>query len=191
MTGALLQANAVSKYFPGVKALEEVSITLEAGSIHALLGENGAGKSTLIKIVTGVYRADEGELLLDGRPVEFGGPRDAIAHRIGVVHQERNLIPRFSIGENIFLEQLGAYPFRPIDYRSINAQASQWLRMLDLDVDPATPVAELSVARMQLVEIAKALALTPNGAQIVSVANICHSVAKTRLGTVKNNLVPC
>ena len=117
------------------------------------------GKSTLIKIITGVYRPDGGGLLLDNEAVEFAGPRDAIAHHIGVVHQERNLIPRFSIGENIFLEQLGAFPFRPIDYRSINDRAREWLRMLDLDIDPSTPVSELSVARMQLVEIAKALAL--------------------------------
>ncbi len=159
MGDTVLRADAVSKYFPGVKALEDVSLQLEAGSIHALLGENGAGKSTLIKIITGVHRPDGGSLLLDGEPVEFSGPRDAIAHRIGVVHQERNLIPRFSIGENIFLEQLGAFPFRPIDYRAINKRAQKWLRMLDLEIDPSTPVSELSVARMQLVEIAKALAL--------------------------------
>ncbi len=159
MGNIVLRADAISKYFPGVKALEDVSLQLEAGSIHALLGENGAGKSTLIKIITGVHRPDGGRLLLDGEPAEFFGPRDAIAHRIGVVHQERNLIPRFSIGENIFLEQLGAFPFRPIDYRAINKRAQNWLRMLDLDIDPSTPVSELSVARMQLVEIAKALAL--------------------------------
>ena len=159
MSSAVLRADAVTKYFPGVKALQDVSLQLEPGSIHALLGENGAGKSTLIKIITGVYRPDGGSLLLDDEPVEFAGPRDAIAHRIGVVHQERNLIPRFSIGENIFLEQLGASPFKPIDYRSINSRARKWLHMLDLDIDPSTPVSDLSVARMQLVEIAKALAL--------------------------------
>jgi ribose transport system ATP-binding protein len=159
MDAAILEARGVSKFFPGVKALQGVSVRMEKSSIHALLGENGAGKSTLIKIITGVYRPDEGELLLDGAPVEMHGPRDAIANRIAVVHQERNLIPRFSVGENIYLEQLGADPLRRIDYADIFAHARQWLSVLDLDVDPRTPVSQLSVAKMQLVEIAKALSL--------------------------------
>jgi ribose transport system ATP-binding protein len=156
---AVFEARGVSKFFPGVKALQGVSLTLEPGSIHALLGENGAGKSTLIKIITGVHRPDEGQLLLDGKPVELGGPRDATAHRIGVVHQERNLIPRFSVGENIALEQLAGHPLRRVDYAKVNADARQWLKVLDLDIDPRIPVSQLSVAKMQLVEIAKALSL--------------------------------
>jgi ribose transport system ATP-binding protein len=155
----IFEARGVSKFFPGVKALQNVSLRMEPGSIHALLGENGAGKSTLIKIITGVYRPDEGELLLDGKRIELHGPLDAIAMRIGVVHQERNLIPRFSVGENIFLEQLGAHPLRRIDYAKINAHARHWLDMLELDIDPRMPVSQLSVAKMQLVEIAKALSL--------------------------------
>ncbi len=106
MADDVLVASDVSKSFPGVKALSDVSIRLARGSIHALLGENGAGKSTLIKIITGVYRPDSGTLTLDGKPLQFDGPRDAIAAGVGVVHQERNLIPRFSVGENIMLERL-------------------------------------------------------------------------------------
>ena len=136
-----------------------MSLKLAKGSIHALLGENGAGKSTLIKLITGVYRPDEGELLLDGAPASLTDPRHAMASGIGVVHQERNLIPRFSVGENIMLEQSVGRPLRPIDYASIHAEARRWLDMLGLDVDPATPVSQLSVAKMQLVEIAKALSL--------------------------------
>ena len=86
---------------------------MRGGSIHALLGENGAGKSTLIKIITGVHRPDAGELRLNGAPVRFEGPREAIAAGIGVVHQERNLIPRFSVGENILLERLGGSAVAP------------------------------------------------------------------------------
>src|ERR1700761_5918711 len=112
----VFQARGVSKFFPGVKALEGVSISLTKGSIHALLGENGAGKSTLIKLITGVLRPDEGELLVDGKPVTLLSTRDAIAMGIGVVHQERNLITRFSVGENIMLERLGERLFKPIDY---------------------------------------------------------------------------
>ncbi|CAM5769144.1 ABC transporter permease [Labrys miyagiensis] len=157
--GPVFQARGVSKFFPGVKALEGVSITLGKGSIHALLGENGAGKSTLIKLITGVLRPDEGELFVDGKPVHFSSTRDAIATGIGVVHQERNLIPRFSVGENIMLERLSDSPFKPIDYAEINKEARRWLDVLGLDLDPATPVSQLSVAKMQLVEIAKALSL--------------------------------
>ncbi len=121
------------------------------------MGENGAGKSTLIKIVTGVYKPDSGRLLLDGRPVEFASPRDALAAAIGAVHQERNLIPRFSVGENILLEHL---PTRSgmVDYTEAHRQARAALDLLDRTIDTRAEVATLSVAQMQIVEIAKAAA---------------------------------
>jgi ribose transport system ATP-binding protein len=155
---AVLEVQAVSKAFPGVRALDRVSMDLAEGEIHALIGENGAGKSTLIKIVTGVHQPDEGTLLLRGQPASFASPRAAIAAGISVVHQERNLIPRFSVGENIMLERL---PTRGglVDYAAIDREARRWLSVLDLDLDPRTPVSRLSVAQMQLVEIAKALSL--------------------------------
>ncbi|GGE11417.1 ABC transporter permease [Aureimonas endophytica] len=156
---AIFEARGIEKSFPGVKALKGVSLTLDTHSIHALLGENGAGKSTLIKIVTGVQRPDAGTLLLDGRTVAFANPREAIAQRIGVVHQERNLIPRFSVAENIHLEQIAGHLTKPVDHAELNRQAARWLEMLGLDIDPRTPVSRLSVAQMQLVEIAKALSL--------------------------------
>ena len=158
-TDDVLVASNVSKSFPGVKALSDVSIRLGRGSIHALLGENGAGKSTLIKIITGVYRPNSGTLTLDGAPLHFNGPRDAIAAGVGVVHQERNLIPRFSVGENIMLDRLGGGFLRPIDYDNVHAQARNWLDLLGLDLDSRTTVSRLSVAKMQMVEIAKALSL--------------------------------
>ena len=154
-----LEARGIQKAFPGVLALQDVTLTMRGGSIHALLGENGAGKSTLIKIITGVYHPDEGELRLNGAPVRFEGPRDAIAAGVGVVHQERNLIPRFSVGENILLERLGGGLMRPIDYDAVHAEARRWLKVLELDLDPRTPVSQLNVAKVQLVEIAKALSL--------------------------------
>ncbi|MBE0532321.1 MAG: sugar ABC transporter ATP-binding protein [Rhodospirillales bacterium] len=153
--GALLVENA-TKVFPGVKALDRVSMALNSGEIHALLGENGAGKSTLIKIVTGVYRPDEGEVRIMGKAVSFSSPRDAFAAGIGVVHQERNLIPRYSVAENIMIERL---PTKRglIDRGEMNRQASHWLAALDLAIAPEIPVNRLSVAQMQLVEIARAL----------------------------------
>jgi ribose transport system ATP-binding protein len=154
----VLEVRGVAKSFPGVRALDGVSMDLAAGEIHALIGENGAGKSTLIKILTGVHRPDAGTLLLRGQPVAFASPRDAIAAGISVVHQERNLIPRFSVGENIMLERL---PTRGglVDYAAVDREARRWLEVLDLDLDPRAPVSRLSVAQMQLVEIAKALSL--------------------------------
>ncbi len=156
-TGAVFEARDIRKTFPGVVALDSVSLTLEPGSIHALLGENGAGKSTLIKVITGVHQPDSGTLLLDGRQVAFHGARAARVHGIGVVHQERNLIPRFSIAENISLERFGAGMLKLVDRAEVEREARRWLDLLEFDVDPSTPVSRLSVAKMQLVEIARAL----------------------------------
>jgi ribose transport system ATP-binding protein len=158
MTGALC-VSRVSKSFPGVKALSDVSTTFQAGSVHALLGENGAGKSTLIKIVTGIHHQDEGEVLMGGKPVRFANPRKAAAGGLGVVHQERNLVTRFSVGENIMLDRLGAHSLSTVDYRAVHKEAERWLALLELDVDPRTRVSRLSVAQMQLVEIGKALSV--------------------------------
>jgi ribose transport system ATP-binding protein len=152
-----LRIIGVSKSFPGVRALDNVSMTIRPGTVHALLGENGAGKSTLIKIITGIHQPDSGEVQLGGRPVRFTSARQSAAAGIGVVHQERNLVPRFSIGENIMLDRLGAGSLSPVDYPAIHAEATRWLKLLDLDLDPREPVSRLSVAQMQLVEIAKAL----------------------------------
>lgn len=159
-------AENLVKTFPGVRALDGASLALEPGSVHALLGENGAGKSTLIKIVTGVYRPDEGRLLVsDGTggadgltEVHFSGPQDAQRAGIGVVHQERNLIPAFSVAENIALQ---AVPTRHgfVDRAAMRTLARRCLDQLDVRLDVDRTVGSLSVAQTQLVEIAKALAV--------------------------------
>jgi ribose transport system ATP-binding protein len=154
-----LQVSNVCKSFPGVKALNNVSMTIGAGSVHALLGENGAGKSTLIKIITGIYPPDSGSVTMNGKPVRFANLRQAAAGGLGVVHQERNLVTRFSVGENIMLDRLGASALSRVDYTAIHREAETWLKLLDLEVDPRTIVSRLSVAQMQLVEIGKALSL--------------------------------
>ncbi|GLW99091.1 sugar ABC transporter ATP-binding protein [Microtetraspora sp. NBRC 16547] len=156
----VLSAEKLVKTFPGVRALDQATLTLTAGSVHALLGENGAGKSTLIKLLTGVYRPDGGRVLLAGpdgpQEVHFGSPQDAQRAGVGVVHQERNLIPAFSVAENICLQHL---PRRKglVDRARVRSEARRCLELLDVDIDPDTPVSRLSVAQMQLVEIAKAL----------------------------------
>ena len=156
-------AEKIVKNFPGVRALDQATLRLEPGTIHALLGENGAGKSTLIKIVTGVYRPDRGRLLRtdeQGNMTElaFAGPLDAQRAGIGVVHQERNLIPAFSVAENIALQTV---PRRRgfVDRDAMRELARRCLARLDVPLDLDRPVSGLSVAQQQLVEIAKALAI--------------------------------
>ena len=154
-----IELRGIAKTFPGVRALSDVDLVLRYGEIHALVGENGAGKSTLLKIVTGVYRPDGGSVRVDGVERHFTSPRDAIQAGIGTVHQERNLIPRFSVAENITLERPPTSAPGLIDATQMIAEARHWLETLDVATDPRTPVDQLSVAQMQLVEIAKALSL--------------------------------
>jgi ribose transport system ATP-binding protein len=154
-----LEISAANKSFPGVKALDKASFRLRKGSIHALLGENGAGKSTIIKIITGVHRQDSGTLFINGKEETLNNPNDATKFGISVVHQERNLIRRFSVGENLMLNNLPKTVLGLIDYDEIAIQSKKWLEIMDLDIDPNTVVSELTVAKMQLCEIAKALSL--------------------------------
>ncbi len=154
-----LELRAIRKVFPGVVALAGVDLVLRYGEIHALVGENGAGKSSLLKVVTGVYQADAGTVRVDGEEVRFATPRDAIRAGIAAVHQERNLIPRFSVAENITLEQPPLKGGQFIDQERMIAEARRWLDVLRLPIDPLLPVERLSVAQIQLVEIAKALSL--------------------------------
>jgi ribose transport system ATP-binding protein len=158
-TVARLEVSGIRKEFPGVVALDDVSLQLRGGEIHALLGENGAGKSTLIKVLTGVYQPDSGAISLDGEPVAFGSPRAALAAGTSVVHQERNLIPQFTVAENILLERLPTRGPQLVDHAAINRLAMPWIEMVGLEAAPTAVVSELSVAQMQLVEIAKALSL--------------------------------
>ncbi|MEU3478404.1 sugar ABC transporter ATP-binding protein [Streptomyces sp. NPDC033754] len=156
MSEVLLECEDIVKVFPGVRALDGVGLRLTAGSVHALLGENGAGKSTLIKVITGVHAPDGGRLVRSGRELRLRSPLEATGAGIGVVHQERNLIPGFSVAENITLQNP---PSRRglIDRDAMTAPALRCLAELGLDIDPHRPVRELSVAQQQLVEIAKAL----------------------------------
>jgi ribose transport system ATP-binding protein len=159
--GPVLEMRGVRKAFPGVVALDGVDLTLHAGDVHMLLGENGAGKSTLMKILSGAYRKDAGEIRIDGQVVDIGSPRDALALGIRVIYQELNLVPHLSVAENIFL---GAMPTRwtgVVDWRSLYERASHVLGDLGLDastLDARTPVSRLGMAQRQMVEIAKALA---------------------------------
>lgn len=156
----LLEMRGIAKAFPGVQALSDVSFTLYAGEIHALVGENGAGKSTLMNILTGAVPKDAGTILLRGQPVEITDPRRAIELGIAIIHQELTLIPHLTVAQNIYLgrEPRGRVP-GTVDWAALNRQAGELLARLGLDLRPTTPVAELSIAQRQMVEVAKALSL--------------------------------
>lgn len=152
----LLEMKGIGKTFPGVKALEGVNLTVRAGQVHALLGENGAGKSTLIKILSGAYSRDEGQILWEGQPVEIRSPQDAQRLGISTIYQEFNLAPHLTVAENIFLGHLPQKGLL-VDWAYVRQQAKAILASLGVTLDVDTPTAELSVAEQQLVEIAKAL----------------------------------
>ena len=153
----LLELRNISKSFGGIRVLDAVPFDLRRGEVHALLGENGAGKSTLMNIVSGVVRADAGEMLWEGRPMRLHMPRDAQALGISFVHQELALVPQLSVAENVFL---GRQPvFRGlVNFREMHARTRRVLGELGREIDSRRAVAELSLAERQLVEIARAVA---------------------------------
>lgn len=155
--GSLLEMCQIDKYFPGVHAVRGVDFDLRAGEVHALVGENGAGKSTLMKVLAGVHPPEGGRIILDGRPVEIGSPAVAAHLGIAMVHQELKLAPHLTVAENIFLGQLPATRNGLVDWRHLQKQAIEAVAVLGLTMDVDRTVAELSVAEMQMVEIAKAL----------------------------------
>ncbi len=155
----LLTMRGIRKLYPGVLALDDVSFDLQAGEVHALVGENGAGKSTLIKILAGAEAPDAGEILLDGQPCSFTGPLEAIAAGISVIYQELNLVPSMTVEENIFLGREPANALGFVNWRELRRGAVELLAPLKARIDPQAPVESLSVAHQQMVEIAKALSV--------------------------------
>ena len=177
--GYILEVKKVSKEFPGVQALDAVDLSLRRGEVQALVGENGAGKSTLIKILAGVYRKDAGEVLFEGRPIELHSSSDSLHLGIKVVFQELALIPYMSVAENVFLESFPLKGNRTIDWKTMNGETGKILKSVGLDLNPSTPIHNLTVSQQQMVEIGRALshearvvimdeptsALTPNEIQ--------------------------
>ena len=155
--GYIVEMEGISKQFPGVKALDNVSFHLKGGEVMALLGENGAGKSTLMKILSGVYQKDAGTIRVFGESVENLSPKKAQELGIAIIHQELNLCPHLSVAENIFLgrEKVGA--LRRLSQREMNREAGKILENLRIDLAPTTMVGNLQVSKQQMVEIAKAL----------------------------------
>ena len=158
MSEWLIQMEGIMKEFPGVLALNNCRFDLRVGEVHALMGENGAGKSTLMKILTGVYQKDAGTIEFKGRPVELSNPKVAQDVGISMIHQELNLAPDLTVAQNIFI---GREPRRKLrlflDDRALHRQVKELFERMGLDMDPSIKVSELTVAKQQMVEIAKAL----------------------------------
>src|SRR5690349_17825606 len=152
----LFEMQGIGKTFPGVKALEGVNLIVREGQVHALLGENGAGKSTLIKILSGAYTKDEGQIFFEGKPVEIRNPQDAEALGIQTIYQEFNLARNLTVGENIFLGHLPRKGLS-VDWATVREGSRKILDTLGVSLSPDTQVSTLSVAEQQLVEIAKSL----------------------------------
>ena len=129
---SLLEASGISKQFPGTLALDNVQLELQAGEIHAVVGENGAGKSTLMKILSGVYTADTGEVRFEGQPLALASPRDALAHGIAIVHQELSLVPALTVAENIYPGRLPTNAFGFVKYGELFRRAAEILRSVNL-----------------------------------------------------------
>jgi ribose transport system ATP-binding protein len=158
MSEVLVRMEGIDKAFPGVQALKQARYDLMAGEVHALMGENGAGKSTLMKVLTGVYRKDAGRMRYLGQEVEFANTKAAQGAGISIIHQELNLAPDLTVAQNIYI---GREPRRAIplfiDEKQLNDQVRSLFIRMNLHLDPETPVSELTVAKQQMVEIAKAL----------------------------------
>lgn len=155
---SLWELRDVSKEFPGVQALDDVSLIINSGEIHALIGENGSGKSTLAKCIAGVHQPETGLLLHEGEPVELFHPIDAQAHGVATIYQEFSLVPTLSVAENIFLGRpLQKTRFGGIDWEEMRSQTAVILEQLSIHIDPDEIVRNLSVAEQQLIEIAKAI----------------------------------
>ncbi len=152
----LLEMLSISKEFPGVKALDDVSLRVRAGTVHALMGENGAGKSTLMKCLFGIYHADAGEIRLDGQKVHFADAKQALDHGVSMVHQELNQVRQRDVMENIWL---GRFPMKGpfVDHKKMYEETLHIFKDLDIDIDPREQLARLSVSQKQMVEIAKAV----------------------------------
>lgn len=152
----MLEMNHIYKSFGGVRALSDVSLSVEAGEVHALIGENGAGKSTLMKVLAGAIKKDSGTISIQGEPAEYDSPKRALEYGVSVIYQELNLVPDLTVAENIFLDSiLNRHGF--VNWKEMYRQAGAVLEELGADISPHAKIYELTVARQQMVEIAKAI----------------------------------
>ena len=159
----VLELKNIYKSFPGVKVLEDVTLQVRPGEVHALMGENGAGKSTLMKILMGIYKADQGSIFLEGKETAIHGPKDAMSKGISMIHQELNTVLDMEVAENVFvgreLLKKGFEKLKIVDIARMREETGKYFREMNIDIDPRAKMRTLSVAEMQLVEIVKAISL--------------------------------
>lgn len=163
----VLEARELTKTFPGVKALDKVTLKVRPGTVHALMGENGAGKSTLMKCIYGIYKPDGGEVYINGEKSAIANPKDAMDKGISMIHQELHPIRPQTASENIFLGRIPykkSFAIKWVDYKRLNSEAKELFDKLEIDINPKTKVQELSTAYCQLIEIARAVSF---GAKII------------------------
>ncbi|MFC7441161.1 sugar ABC transporter ATP-binding protein [Laceyella putida] len=156
----VLEMKQISKEFPGVKALDEVTLQVRPGTVHALMGENGAGKSTLMKCLFGIYKPDAGEIVVDGEKVQIHNSKDALTHGISMIHQELHPVPYRNVMENLWLgrfptKRVGFIPF--VDHKRMEQATWELFKEIEMDIDPRAIVGHLSVSKVQMIEIAKAV----------------------------------
>ena len=152
----ILQMKNCRKEFPGVVALDDVSLFVKRGEVHALMGENGAGKSTIMKILAGIYSLDKGEILFDGEPFLAKHPKDALDKGISMIHQELNMLLDMTVEENLFVGREETAKLGVVKKRQLLEKAKKEIEELGLKINPSQKVRELSVAQMQMIEIMKA-----------------------------------
>jgi len=196
MDDIVLSMKGISKSFPGVQALKSVDFDLKKGEVHALVGENGAGKSTLMKILSGLYRADEGEIWLKGKKITTRGIKAMINAGVSVIYQELNLIRQLSVAENIFIGREPMLPGGFIDWKKMYSDVHTLLKPFNVDINPRTKVYMLSPAYQQVVEIAKALSLKSDilvmdeptapltGNEVDKLFEIIHNLKKSEVSII-------
>lgn len=192
----LLEMKGITKVFPGVKALDNVDLTVKRGEVLALLGENGAGKSTLLKILSGAYQKDEGEIYIEGKKCTIDKPSDAYDLGIRIIYQELNYIPDLSVAENIFQGNLFYNKFHLVDWKKTNGEAEKLLDKVGLKIDVTRPIGELSVMEKQLIEVAKALSTemkilimdeptsSLNEKEVTSLVRLVREIATQGIGVI-------
>ena len=160
MKETILELKGIAKYFPGIKALDNVDFNIRTGEVHALIGENGAGKSTLVKIMTGIYQPTKGEILMDGKPVQFKTSHDAQAAGVVAIHQEASMFSELTVTENIFMgHHTRINRFGTLGWKAMKRHTQELLEKMELDISPDTLIKNLGTAQRHMVEIAKALSV--------------------------------
>ena len=167
----LFEMVEVTKEFPGVKALDQVTLQVKKGSVHALCGENGAGKSTLMKVLAGIYKQDAGKIYIEGKEVEILNPKDAMEKGISMIHQELNLFPQMTVEANLYIGRENSGKIGVVDKEKNLKEVNSILKEYEIDIDPQMRIAQLTIAKQQMIEIVRAIAFN---AKLLLWTNLLH-----------------